>query len=190
MEQESTTTQWGDLRAPARLRVVIVYAGFALSAYAPLALMLSAVYLSMSLVLAAIWAGVAVCLAATVGLLIGAQARNIGARSISFTNRQDQGDAVAGYLATFIVPFLAVPTSSVGVAAAYGVFFLIAIYLQTRSRLGLTNPTLYLLGWRVSRIETSAGEVFLVHRSAVSSAGRINAVVFNGIFIEKRKKAR
>ena len=190
MNEEPDSKGWGEVTVRSRIWVAAVYAGFALSAYAPLALMLSAIYLSKSLALAAVWCVVAILLAATVALLIGGRARNIGARDIPFTNRQDQGDAVAGYLATFIVPFLAVPTSSIGIAVAYFIFFLIALFLQTRSKLGLINPTLYLLGWRVSRIDVSDRSVFIVHRSDLPPEGKIRAVAFSGIFIEKRKRAK
>lgn len=188
MDEGADVEGWGDLAPPTRRRISAVYAGFALSAYAPMALMLSAIYLSKSLILSAVWCAVAIFLASSVALLIGGRARSTGARTIRFTNRQDQGDAVAGYLATFIIPFLVVPTSSVGVGVAYLIFFLIALFLQTRSRLGLINPTLYILGWRVSRIETAEGSVFLVHRSNVPPEGQIRAVAFSGIFIEKQKR--
>ena len=167
-------------------RIAVASLGFVLSAYAPLALVLAAVAFSESVILATCWFAVSIALGASVGGLLSRRATRTGARDVTFSDGEDQGGAVAGYLASYLLPFLAVPTENVGIAAGYSVFFLLVFFLHFRSNLGLINPTLYALGWRVSRVTVQNRRVFLIHRGDILLSGTMRVVEFNRIYIEKR----
>jgi hypothetical protein len=62
---------------------------------------------------------------------------------------QEEGGAVGGYLATYLLPMLAVAPTTVGEWLAYGVYGIVAFTIFVKTDLGLVNPTLYILGWRV-----------------------------------------
>jgi hypothetical protein len=69
--------------------------------------------------------------------------------SLKVRNVKDQGENVAAYLVTYILPFVATPLGSWRDWVACGIFFFMLYVVFLRSDLGLVNPTLYLLGWRV-----------------------------------------
>ena len=56
---------------------------------------------------------------------------------------------MSGYLATYLLPFLGGPPLDLRGWLAYGVYFLVAWAVFVPSELGLVNPTLYILGWRL-----------------------------------------
>jgi hypothetical protein len=70
-------------------------------------------------------------------------------RTVEFDNVSDKGGEVSGYLATYLLPFIAGPPSTVTAWIAYGVYFIVAWAVFVPSTLGLVNPTLYILGWQV-----------------------------------------
>lgn len=63
----------------------------------------------------------------------------------------DQGGAVSGYLATYLLPFLGNLPQHYGDWIAYAVYFATALVVYVKSDLALVNPTLYALGYRVGR---------------------------------------
>src|SRR5205823_1297951 len=73
----------------------------------------------------------------------------LSAMRVCFTEVTDQGSAVAGYLATYILPLVAFDLAgwrNVFMAAIYGGVLLIVF---VRSDLALVNPTLYVFGWQL-----------------------------------------
>lgn len=70
-------------------------------------------------------------------------------REVQFDNISDHSGYVSGYLATYLLPFLSGPPVDLRGWLAYGVYFLVAWAVFVPSDLGLVNPTLYLLGWRL-----------------------------------------
>ncbi|TFB67978.1 hypothetical protein [Cryobacterium sp. Hz9] len=162
--------------------------GFVLSAYAPLALIIGAVSLSESLILAVCWGVVALLLALSVLGILMRRTGSVGARHIKYSDAEDQGGAVAGYLAGYLLPFLVVPTANFGVMIGYVIFFGLVTFLHMRSNLGLINPTLYVLGWRVSRVTVAGRRVFYVHRGDIPVNGAGNVVEYNAVYIDKKSK--
>jgi hypothetical protein len=69
----------------------------------------------------------------------------------------DAGSDVAGYLATYLLPFLTVAEPSVRDVVAYALFLLVTGLIYVRSEMTQINPTLYLLGRRVARVTTGDG---------------------------------
>jgi hypothetical protein len=90
-----------------------------------------------------------------VGLLLY-NARRAGAVRWTVSDPKEQGQAVAGYLATYLLPLLAIGPGGWRVAAAYAIYFavLYVVYVQSDS-LVLINPTLYLFGYRIYDVETT-----------------------------------
>ena len=83
--------------------------------------------------------------------------RRVGASPFTVASISDEGGQVAGYLATYLLPFLAVPNPSVTDLIAYAAFLLIAGVISIRSNLTHINPTLYLLGYRLVSIQAAEG---------------------------------
>lgn len=71
----------------------------------------------------------------------------------------DQSGEVAGYLLTFVFPFVFVDVSTWREASAWGVFALVVAALVVRSDLLLLSPILLLVGYRVYKVETTTGFV-------------------------------
>jgi hypothetical protein len=80
--------------------------------------------------------------------------RRVGASPYTVETVSDEGGQVAGYLATYLLPFLAVPTPSATDLLAYGLFLVVVGVIAVRSNLTHINPTLYLLGYRLVSITT------------------------------------
>lgn len=72
-----------------------------------------------------------------------------GSVRLWFSEIDDQGGNAAGYLATYLLPFIGLIPAGWGDWVAYGLFFAVAGVVFVRTNLALVNPTLYLLGWRV-----------------------------------------
>ncbi|MCY3910101.1 MAG: hypothetical protein OXF99_01225 [bacterium] len=70
---------------------------------------------------------------------------------------QDQSGPVAGYLATYLLPFVGIDLSDIRNVIGVFVFLIVILAIFLRSDLAATNPTLYLTGWRVvrARIKTA-----------------------------------
>jgi hypothetical protein len=67
----------------------------------------------------------------------------------TFVEVEDRGSQVAGYLATYLLPFLAAPSPTTGDLIGYAIYAVVVIVVALRSDLVHVNPTLYLLGWKV-----------------------------------------
>lgn len=70
-------------------------------------------------------------------------------RHVVFEEINDRSGDAAGYLATYLLPFIGGPPTDIRGAVAYLVYFIVAWCVFVPSSLGLVNPTLYVLGWRV-----------------------------------------
>jgi len=81
-------------------------------------------------------------------------ARRAGETSVTVSDPRDQGSAVAGYLATYLLPLLGVAGEGWRVSAAYAIYFVVlfVVYVQS-DRLVLVNPTLYVVGYRVYDVQ-------------------------------------
>jgi hypothetical protein len=65
----------------------------------------------------------------------------------------DLGGEVAGYLATYLLPFVTVADPTWRDLVGYFLFLSVTGVIYVRSSLVQLNPTLYLLGWRVASVE-------------------------------------
>lgn len=70
-------------------------------------------------------------------------------QSFIFGEVNDQGGNAAGYLATYLLPFIGLVPQDWGDWAAYALYSLVAMIVFIRTDLTFVNPTLYVLGHRV-----------------------------------------
>jgi hypothetical protein len=91
---------------------------------------------------------------ASLGLMLVAlllyNAHRAGGVYWTVADTNEQGAAVAGYLATYLLPLVAVGTGGWRLTAAYGIYLLVLWVVYVRSdQLVLINPTLYLFRFRI-----------------------------------------
>lgn len=70
-------------------------------------------------------------------------------RSLFFGEINDQGGNAAGYLATYLLPFIGFVPVDWGDWAAYVLYFVVTAIVFTRTDFILVNPTLYILNHRI-----------------------------------------
>lgn len=99
---------------------------------------------------------------------------------------RDVGPEVAGYLATYLLPLLAAPTPTTGDLFGYGIYALVVIVVSLRSHMAHVNPTLYLLGWRVTSVTFVEGDTqYLVSRNIPKSGEVIRVSRLYGVLHSK-----
>jgi hypothetical protein len=88
----------------------------------------------------------------------------------------DAGAAAAAYLASYLLPFLIIPTPTARDVIAYVGFFVVAAAIHLRSAVVQVNPLLYLLGYRVLSVTDEQGlTAYMITRHAVSTGTPILA---------------
>ena len=93
---------------------------------------------------------------------------------------EDAGPEVAGYLATYLLPFLTVPEPSGRDLAAYIIFLLVTGLIYVRSEMTQINPTLYILGRRVVHIVSDGHwDGHVIVRSSVEPGTVLRTVPLN-----------
>jgi hypothetical protein len=112
-------------------------------------------------------------------------ARRAQARDYPVASVQDASGEVAGYLATYLVPFVTVPSPSAADLAGYCILAVVVLAIFLRSELARINPTLYLLGWRVASITTGQASYYIVCRRLPRPATGIRAVRVGGLLVRK-----
>jgi hypothetical protein len=75
--------------------------------------------------------------------------RRTSPQSFIFGEVNDQGGNAAGYLATYLLPFIGLIPQDWGDWTAYVLYFLVAMVVFIRTDLTFVNPTLYILRHRV-----------------------------------------
>jgi hypothetical protein len=106
--------------------------------------------------------------------------KRTGEDPIRLTQVIDAGPDVAGYMATYLLPFLTVSQPTIRDVVAYAIFLLVTGLVYVRSEMAQINPTLYLLGRRVLAVTTDGGwSGHLVARSVLRPDDEILAVPLN-----------
>lgn len=90
------------------------------------------------------------------GLAIVSRYRRVTGRTWTATRVEDRGAEVAGYLASYILPFVVVPEPGWRDLVGYAIFLAVAATIYVRSGMLQINPTLYLFGWRVFAVSIGA----------------------------------
>ncbi len=126
------------------------------------------------------------------GLMIVAlilyNARRAGAVRWTVSDPREQGAAVAGYLATYLLPLLAIQPGGWRAPASYAIYLVVlyVVYVKSDS-LVLINPTLYLLGYRIYDVETTVStqppsrrRVLLLTKLRIDSETEVSVLTLGG----------
>ena len=163
--------------------VYIVRAQLFLSSYAPLFVILAIRFQGAALkTVCAVLAGAGFLYLVLVVYLVSGRAQ---ARGYPVASVRDASGEVAGYLATYLVPFVTVPSPSAADLADYCILAVVVLAIFLRSELATINPALYLLGWRVASITTGETSYYLVCRRLPRPPARISAVRAGGLLVRK-----
>jgi hypothetical protein len=117
-------------------------------------------------------------------------------RCLVFGEINDQGGNAAGYLATYLLPFIGLAPQDWGDWASYAIYFLVALIVFIRSDLTFVNPTLYILNHRIvsanayipgSKIPISGSPFIVVCRDpkALGSSAVVDVTSIAGGFVTK-----
>ena len=107
----------------------------------------------------------------------------------TFDEIQDQSNAVAGYMAAFVLPFVAFEFQTFQDLLVVIVLLLIFLVVFIHTDLVIVNPMLYIAGWRIirARREHSDGSsrvaIVLIPRTSSISAGQSISVASLGDFM-------
>jgi hypothetical protein len=104
--------------------------------------------------------------------------RRVSDRPVTIKETRGQGAAVSGYLATYLLPFVSTSPSSAGEWLAYAVFFTVTLVVYVRSDLALVNPTLYILGYRVTEATVGARRILIISRRALRNGETVRVTDF------------
>jgi hypothetical protein len=99
----------------------------------------------------------------------------------------DASGEVAGYLATYLLPFVTVPSPTTADLIGYGIFFVVLLAIFLRSNLAQVNPTLYLLGYRIAVITMGDVRRYLVCRKLPRAPRTLAVVPVAGLFINRTR---
>jgi hypothetical protein len=83
----------------------------------------------------------------------------------------DRGPDVAGYLATYLLPFVTASNPSTRDLLAYAGFIVIAAVIYVQSEMLAINPLLYVFGYRVVAITTDTNHPMFLITRAVPNPG-------------------
>lgn len=131
------------------------------------------------------WLVIACSVLAAIGLLdmlwiVFRVTRKTEAEPIRVAQVTDAGSDVAGYLATYLLPFLTIPEPSTRDIVAYVIFLFVVGLVYVRSEMSQINPTLYILGRRVVAVTSDKGwSGHLVVTSAPQAGDVVQAVSLN-----------
>lgn len=164
----------GEVTSRARLFVV---------SYAALAFMFAARFFSQdAVVISATFGAIG-----TWGLIDGYRlvrgAKRRAKRWVVVDDVSDAGQAVSGYLATYLLPFLGNLPANGGDWLAVGLYFLVALAIYVRTDLALVNPTLYLYGYRLARGVSDGREIVLISRNRVRSGDSLYVANYLDVMI-------
>jgi hypothetical protein len=163
-------------------RTTLIVRGFLfLSSYAPLFVILAIRFQGAAL--RGTCAGLAVIGFAYLAVVLWVVPRTAQQRTYPVDAVNDASGQVAGYLATYVVPFLTVPSPSPPEVISYCIFALVVLVIFVRSDLAQINPTLYLLGRRVASITARQGTHYVVCRRLPRPPTRIEAVRVAGLLV-------
>jgi hypothetical protein len=136
--------------------------GMFLSSYAPLFAILAVRFTRPELVIGCASLSL-IGIAAAVWIIATERAK--GAAAFTVANVEDKGAEVAGYIATYLLPFVTVAEPSNADVVGYLIFLAVAAVVYVQSDMLQINPIFYVLGRRVVRITTTTEwQAYLITR--------------------------
>jgi hypothetical protein len=166
---------------------LVVRALLFLSSYAPLFVILAIRF--QENILRGACAGLAAIGFGYLVVVLGTVSRHAQQRAYPVVAVEDASGQAAGYLATYILPFVTAPYPSGADLAGYCILAVVALVIFMRSELAQINPTLYLLGWRVAAIKTGTTGYYLVCRRLPRQCAEINAVRVAGLLVREEPRS-
>ena len=171
----SPRAEWSRVAARSRLFV---------SSYAP-AFLIFAVRFD-GLVLRLCCASIAIVGVADAWLVTRAIWRRTIPFLVSPRHVEDVGGEVAGYLASYLLPFVTVSRPTVRDLLGYGLYLLVALVIYVRSDLVRVNPTMYALGYRIFRLDYgNVQRQYLIARVEPRVGEPVEAVDIAGILLSR-----
>jgi hypothetical protein len=165
-------------------RSTLVVRGFLfLSSYAPLFVILAIRFQGAAL--RGVCAGLAAVGLGYLAVVLWVIPRAAQPRVYPVEEVNDASGEVAGYLATYLVPFVTVTSPSAADVIGYCILALVVLVIFMRSDLAQINPALYLLGRRVASITAGGRSYYLVCRRLPRPPRRIDAVRVAGLLVRK-----
>jgi hypothetical protein len=102
------------------------------------------------------WVCAGICVFGVATLLLFLHAtKKIPPEPMHLDRVSDRGAEVAGYVASYLLPFVTVSEPSPRDLAAYALFLIVVGVVYVRSDMIQINPLLYLLRYQVAAVETS-----------------------------------
>jgi hypothetical protein len=95
--------------------------------------------------------------------------RKLAKTPVTFDRINDIGSDVSGYMATYLLPFLTVGQPTARDLTGYLIFIIVAGLIYTRSNMIQVNPTFYLLGHKVSRVESGNWSGYVISPNGVKA---------------------
>lgn len=142
--------------------------------YAPLFVILAVRFRTTSLTVAC---AVLAAIGTGGGLIVLRRFRTVAAGSWTVRTVEDRGSEVAGYLATYLLPFVTVAEPGVRDVVGYVLFLAVTAVIYVRSGLVQINPTLYLFGWRLFAVDIGDGwSGYVLARTRLARGTRLSAV--------------
>lgn len=164
-----------------------------LSSYFPLALIFFVLFVEQQ----PIWAAGVLALA-TLGLLIMMLyffqiAPRLGSFQEKITGMQRRDADVMSYIASYLIPFVAIPFGGWQQGAALLIFVLVLGIVYVNSNMIQVNPMLNLMGYHLYEITVERSEVphALISRHRVAPGQFLHLIdIGEGIFLEKKVRTK
>ncbi len=103
---------------------------------------------------------------------------------------RDAGAEVAGYLASYLLPFVTTSDPSLADLAGYGLYLAVIALVFIRSDMAQVNPTLYALGWVVHRADVEMkGEVLVISRHRPQVGDKLDFVELADVLVATQEGA-
>lgn len=103
------------------------------------------------------------------------------------TSVRDAGAEATAYLASYLLPFLTLPTPTPRDVLAYTGFLLVAAVISLRSAVAQVNPLLYLLGYRVLSVTDKNGlHAYVIAKRLIPEGERMLATRFRDDVLVER----
>ncbi|MDR0658660.1 MAG: hypothetical protein LBG18_06990 [Mediterranea sp.] len=102
-------------------------------------------------------------------------------------SRIEDNESHLSYLAAYILPFVGLNFSTWQTVASSVVLFYVLGSVYIKTNLILTNPTLTLFGFCISKVEITEGkDIFIIHKETIIKDKEYNCIeLINNIFIHK-----
>lgn len=111
-------------------------------------------------------------------------------RTYQVSALDDAGGEVAGYLASYLLPFVTVSSPSGRDLVGYAIYGVVIAAIFVRSNLSRINPTLYVLGYRVASVTIEGtGRRYLICRRLPRTPQAVDAVDVGALLVRTRRSA-